>query len=264
MRRAVLLGAVSSALICSKCNSEKVGIGNGKSVLFNSFLYIPSHCSMADEGKEKKLALTNGTTSAVVDKAADKDKAVKPFYTIDSKGTVTIDTERYERMDEKLFATEKFSSFKENNAVHDTLKGEGKIEKYEIYKKIGSDEIVAIVRFGSKINGHPTVVHGGITATIFDNTFGWLFFSLNLPMAVTANLSVNYRSMLPQNTTCILHASLEKLEGRKMHMKATLQDCRGKLIADSTSLFVAMKPLPWYVRPFAPQMQIIASWWRGL
>jgi len=85
-------------------------------------------------------------------------------------------------------------------------------------------------------------VHGGITSLVFDNTFGWLFFSLNLPLAVTANLNVNYRAPLPMNTTCVLQCKLVRMEGRKMFMEATMHDLHGTKIADSTSLFIALRP----------------------
>jgi acyl-coenzyme A thioesterase PaaI-like protein len=186
-----------------------------------------------------------------------------PFYTFDEKNDiVNIDSSQYERIDLEYMKLEKFRMFQKGNALHDTLSGNSMLERYEIYKKLpeslsssseakadggerddSCDEIVAVVRFGNMINGHPSVVHGGITSLVFDNTFGWLFFSLNLPLAVTANLNINYRSPLPMNTTCILKARLERLEGRKMFMNATLHDLHGKRIADSTSLFIALKPL---------------------
>jgi len=92
------------------------------------------------------------------------------------------------------------------------------------------------------MNGHPNFVHGGITSLVFDNTFGWLFFGLDLPLAVTANLNVNYRAPLPMNTTCILQSKLIRREGRKMFMEATMHDLHGNKIADSTSLFISLRP----------------------
>ena len=89
---------------------------------------------------------------------------------------------------------------------------------------------------------------------MFDNSFGWLFFCLNKPMAVTANLNINYRKPLKQNTTTILRAKMSKEEGRKMFMDATLHeasvDGEEKLIADSSTLFIKMK------LPFWKQMYV--------
>lgn len=102
------------------------------------------------------------------------------------------DLSSYTRIDEALLEPE-YRSFVENHALHDTLNGDNKVEEYEIYKKNDLSEIVCVIKFGSALNGHPGIVHGGITALLFDNTFGWLFTILKVPMAFTANLNINYR-----------------------------------------------------------------------
>ena len=181
------------------------------------------------------------STDSVKETHIDVDR---PYYTWDKgTGVVTVDPLQYTRIDIEYMKTPKFRAFKDGNALHDTLSKPNLIEKYEVYKKNDSDEILCVVRFGSMINGHPTIVHGGITSLVLDNSYGWLFFSLDLPMAVTANLQVNYRAPLPMNTTCILKAKMDRLDGRKMFMKGTVHDLHGKLIADSSSLFVALKPM---------------------
>lgn len=67
------------------------------------------------------------------------------------------------------------------------------IQAYEIYKSRTSNELFCLIKFGSSMSGYLGVVHGGITAAMFDNTFGWLLMACNLPVAFTANLNVNYR-----------------------------------------------------------------------
>ena len=79
------------------------------------------------------------------------------------------------------------------SAVHDTLQGQGLIERYQVYRKNDDEEITCIIHFGNKLNGHPGIVHGGIISTAIDNTFGWLFTALNYPPSFTANLNVNFR-----------------------------------------------------------------------
>lgn len=79
------------------------------------------------------------------------------------------------------------------SAVHDTLRGQGLIEEYRIYRKDVDDEITCILKFGNKLNGHPGIVHGGVISTVIDNTFGWLFTALKYPPSFTANLNVNFR-----------------------------------------------------------------------
>ena len=42
----------------------------------------------------------------------------------------------------------------DNHVIHETLNGKSKIEAYEIYKHIENDEILCVIKFGNKINGH--------------------------------------------------------------------------------------------------------------
>lgn len=133
------------------------------------------------------------------------------------------------RMDDEVLNSEEFKSFIKNNVIHDTLVGEGLLEKHEIYKKINinhkknkllhhdniiteittehnkdntntninlnhdNPEIICIVQFGNALNGHPGVVHGGIISMMFDNCFGWVFLASKLNPGFTANLNVNFR-----------------------------------------------------------------------
>jgi hypothetical protein len=85
-----------------------------------------------------------------------------------------------------------------NNAFHGTLRGENMIEEYEVYRCDDPTDISVkcLIRFGNSLNGHPGIVHGGITAIAFDNSFGWLFLAQKLPPSFTANLNVNYRFVL--------------------------------------------------------------------
>jgi hypothetical protein len=98
---------------------------------------------------------------------------------------------RYQRIDSILETAH--PEWKSNNAFHGTLQGENLIEKYEVYANVEDGDIICLVKFGRSLNGHTGIVHGGITAITFDNSFGWLFLANKTPPAFTANLSINYR-----------------------------------------------------------------------
>jgi acyl-coenzyme A thioesterase PaaI-like protein len=148
--------------------------------------------------------------------------------------------DEYDRIDYKLLSTE-YKIWVKDHALHETLAGDGKIEAYEVYKRKNADEVVCLVRFGKSLNGHPGIVHGGITSLVFDNTFGWLFISLKYPSAVTANLNINYRNPIFAETSAILTARMIRRDGRKLYMEAKLCDTKGKLLAESTTLFITIK-----------------------
>jgi hypothetical protein len=100
---------------------------------------------------------------------------------------------QYTRIDSLL--EKAHPEWKSNNAFHGTLQGENMIEGYEVYANSDAGDIICLVRYGKSLNGHSGIVHGGITALTFDNSFGWLFLANKTPPAFTANISVNYRSV---------------------------------------------------------------------
>lgn len=146
----------------------------------------------------------------------------------------------YDRID-TLLLTNEYKNFTKDHAIHDTLRGDGKVEIYEIYKKKDANEIKCIIQFGEALNGHKGIVHGGVSSLVIDNTFGWLFMSCNLPSAFTANLNINYKSPVYANTIVVLTANLIKVDGRKLFMEAIMEDCEGKQLVNATTLFITMK-----------------------
>ena len=113
-------------------------------------------------------------------------KAVDPFEPLRPKDKDFI------RIDQKVLA--EANEFVSNHALHANLRGESLVEAFEVYVNPKTSEAHVVAHFGSGLNGHPSVVHGGILALAFDETFGWLLhFGLKTGQAFTANLSVNYR-----------------------------------------------------------------------
>lgn len=144
------------------------------------------------------------------------------------------------------------------HAIHGTLFKESCIERYDVYrrrrrprdddgavtarvdntKEIRSDcnnhaDVVAIVTFGSDLDGHKNIVHGGIIALIIDDVLGFGYFAILLQeyecrletnsrsnngtleesfdpdvVAVTANLNINYRAPVPTNSAVVVEATL--------------------------------------------------------
>ena len=90
---------------------------------------------------------------------------------------------------------------------------------------------------------------GGLTAAIFDEVFGGLLFCLKtkhlsvdpthyLP-SFTVNLVVDYRTQIRAGSTVLCRACVDRVEGRKLYMRAELLDGpAGRVYAESTSIFV--------------------------
>jgi hypothetical protein len=132
------------------------------------------------EGGQKHAAPSAAPAADVPSGSVDKLDALRPK------------DKDFIRIDEKVL--EQMSDFASGHALHEALKGDSLVETFELYVNPKTQRAHAVLHFGAKLNGHPTVVHGGILALAFDETFGWLLhFGLKSTQAFTANLSVNYR-----------------------------------------------------------------------
>jgi acyl-coenzyme A thioesterase PaaI-like protein len=132
-----------------------------------------------------------------------------------------------------------FSAFVARGLIND-------IEGYFIKDR---KEFKAIVALGREVAGFPRIVHGGLTAAIFDEVFGGLLFCLKsnnasfnildrLP-SYTVSLEVAYKAKIAADSTILCTAIVDKVEGRKMYMTAELRDGpNGKIFATSKALFV--------------------------
>lgn len=150
--------------------------------------------------------------------------------------------------------------FGEFHAIDGALLGPGMIERYDVYRAptgaardIGdptverSELVLADIQFGTKVNGHPGVVHGGIAALLFDDAMGFAYHvALNdnedegkAYTAYTANLNVNYRAPLMERTEVTVRVYLEKIEGRKIFLYARMESVdREVLYSEATSLYI--------------------------
>jgi uncharacterized protein (TIGR00369 family) len=100
--------------------------------------------------------------------------------------------------------------------------------------------VVAVVQIGASLDGHEGVVHGGILALLIDDVLGFGYEALgDVPMAVTANLNINYIAPVPANTTVLVVADLLRREGRKLYWEVRVVSTdRKTLFCNATSLFI--------------------------
>lgn len=148
------------------------------------------------------------------------------------------------------------------HAIQGSLWGDSMIRAYDIYKpkdlvipsndgtEINRLVLVAKVDFGTHLNGHGGVVHGGILSLMFDDAMGW-GCDVVLPKTktpVTANLNVNFRKPCLEDTQVELHVILERWERRKLFWKARMVDAQAReedgeqvLYAEATSLYIVLK-----------------------
>jgi len=67
-------------------------------------------------------------------------------------------------------------------------------------------------------------------------------------MGYTANLTINYRSPLPQNTDAVMRIFLKEIEGRKVKLVGRLESEDGKtLYSEASALYIidrSMRKIP--------------------
>ncbi|KAF0713189.1 Aste57867_4466 [Aphanomyces stellatus] len=96
----------------------------------------------------------------------------------------------------------------------------------------------AVAQFGAALEGYQGVVHGGCVGAILDELFAWTIVWTTGRVGFTANLSVNFRRALPINHEVLITTTLDSVDGRKVVMRARIEDGDGVTYTDATALFL--------------------------
>jgi len=109
---------------------------------------------------------------------------------------------------------------------------------------VRSDEQETEIYFhvGRSLCGHDGIVHGGLLATILDEAMARVaVMNLDARVAVTANLTINYRAPTRADQFIVVKTRLVSAKGRKVEVSARIEDLDGVLLADGSSLFIQPK-----------------------
>ncbi|KAI8936912.1 hypothetical protein NX059_006144 [Plenodomus lindquistii] len=119
-------------------------------------------------------------------------------------------------------------------------------------------EIVTLVEIGEGLNGWPRIIHGGMAATLLDEVSGVLL-QLNTAAQVerlkhlhpsgshvqpgyfTAYLNTSYRLPVPTPGVVLCTAKFERIEGRKVWLRSTIEDGAGTVFTVGEAMFIEMK-----------------------
>lgn len=94
--------------------------------------------------------------------------------------------------------------------------------------------------FDQQQQGPPGIVHGGALAAVLDEAMTAAVFEAGEP-AFTASLTIQYRAPLRTGQVATVTGRLEKADGRKRLLHATVHDAAGTLCAEADGLFVLMR-----------------------
>jgi 3'-phosphoadenosine 5'-phosphosulfate synthase len=136
-------------------------------------------------------------------------------------------------------------SARSHNLTSGTLMGPGKvIVPPYAWSERGGKSLVTISYLGTDLCGHAGIVHGGLLATILDESLArCCFAALPNKIGMTANLNINYRAPVPAGSYIVLRAKTTKVEGRKAWVEGRLESLVADgetpvIYADASALFI--------------------------
>jgi len=88
--------------------------------------------------------------------------------------------------------------------------------------------------------GPPGYLHGGIIATLLDEAMSKANRARGVT-AMTRQMQVDYLRPVPSNATIRIQGHVTRIEGRKHWAEAQILSADGKLLAQATGLFIAVR-----------------------
>ena len=143
-----------------------------------------------------------------------------------------------------------------DHAVHGNLLGKPRLlEQMKTFRQrqqsplerpnIDLPVLISEIRVGSKLTGHKGIVHGGVTALLYDEIFGWGYEVVRADPTIpafTANLNIDFRNPIPVNFTFRVRVHCKRIQGRKSIFEGIMETMDGSMIfAEATCIMVSVK-----------------------
>lgn len=100
------------------------------------------------------------------------------------------------------------------------------------------DGVAGTVVLGAAYEGGPGLVHGGVLSLLIDHAMGQALFTAGYS-AMTVSLEVRYRAPTPLDAPLAVRAGLERMEGRKLFVAASVS-VGGRLTAEAHGVFIQL------------------------
>ena len=101
--------------------------------------------------------------------------------------------------------------------------------KLQFYRE--GESVVADFVPEKEHGGYGRVLHGGVTATLLDEAFGWALYTLKGRLGLTTELNVTYANKLECGRQLTLRATVETDDVRFGTLRAEILDHQGKVAA---------------------------------
>jgi uncharacterized protein (TIGR00369 family) len=101
--------------------------------------------------------------------------------------------------------------------------------------------VVCLATVPDTFEGHPGYLHGGIIATLLDETMSKAVRARGLT-AMTRHLEIDYKRPVPSRTPIRMEGHVVRSEGRKHWVEARILDGDASMLASGKGLFVEVRP----------------------
>ena len=104
----------------------------------------------------------------------------------------------------------------------------------------GPGEVQSEITFPDHYQGYPGITHGGIVASVLDETGGRAMMDDPRHFMVTAQLNVRYRKPVPTETSLVARGWAGKRNGRVSEAHSEIQSLDGEVLAEAELVLVDM------------------------
>jgi uncharacterized protein (TIGR00369 family) len=101
--------------------------------------------------------------------------------------------------------------------------------------------VIAQPVISNDFEGHPGYLHGGIIATLIDESMSKAVRARGF-IAMTRHMEVDYLLPVPSGEQLRLEGRVTRNEGRKHWAEATIRSAEGTVLAQGKGLFIEVRP----------------------
>lgn len=102
------------------------------------------------------------------------------------------------------------------------------------------NSVVSLATVSAAFEGHPGYLHGGVIATLLDETMSKAVRARGLT-AMTGQMEINYRRPVPSQSPIRLEGRVVRSEGRKHWTEARILNAKGTELAHSKGLYIELR-----------------------
>jgi acyl-coenzyme A thioesterase PaaI-like protein len=110
------------------------------------------------------------------------------------------------------------------------------------FTEYGADGVIMEGQFSRFHVGGNMAVHGGVIPLFYDWHFGMIVSAAGRPISRTAYLHVDYRAVTPIDQPLISRGRIDRIDGRKAFITATMTDADGTVLSEANGLMIKLLP----------------------